>query len=255
MLAADRAISQTNRTFLPAPEDERNPFLGLRSIRLALRNLPLFRTQLRAALRASTLGDVRVMFPLISTLLELRQAKMVLADVMEDLDERGVEFNRDMAIGIMVEVPATVMMIDNFAEEVDFNRDIRPILADKCYFCHGPDAKNQKSEFRLDTEENALKDLGGYFGIVPGNLKESETHWRIRLDNSDDDVMPPVDSNRSLTKKEKDLLDAWIFQGAKYDLHWSFQIPKRLDLPKSSEANVARAKIAPAKRLCMSDMP
>ena len=105
---------------LPAPEDERNPFLGLRSIRLALRNLPLFRTQLRAALRASALGDVRIMFPLISTLLELRQAKMVLADVMEDLDEHGIEFKRDMEIGMMVEVPAAVMMIDRFVEEVDF---------------------------------------------------------------------------------------------------------------------------------------
>jgi len=105
---------------LPAPEDERNPFLGLRSIRLALRNLPLFRTQLRAALRASALGNLRVMFPLISTLLELRQAKMVLADVMEDLEEHGVEFNRNLDIGMMVEVPAAVMMIDRFLEEVDF---------------------------------------------------------------------------------------------------------------------------------------
>ena len=105
---------------LPAPEDERNPFLGLRSIRLALRNLPMFRTQLRAVLRASVLGDVRVMFPLISTLLELRQAKMVLADVMEDLEENGIPFNRDMQIGMMVEVPAAVMMIDHFVDEVDF---------------------------------------------------------------------------------------------------------------------------------------
>ncbi len=105
---------------LPAPEDERNPFLGLRSIRLALRNLPLFRTQLRAVLRASALGNVRVMFPLVSTLMELRQAKMVLADVMEDLEERGIEFNRNMSIGMMVEVPAAVMMIDRFVEEVDF---------------------------------------------------------------------------------------------------------------------------------------
>jgi phosphotransferase system enzyme I (PtsI) len=105
---------------LPRPEDERNPFLGLRSIRLALRNLPLFRTQLRAALRASPLGNVRIMFPLVSTLLELRQAKMVLADVMEDLEERGIAFNRDLAIGMMVEVPAAVMMIDRFVDEVDF---------------------------------------------------------------------------------------------------------------------------------------
>jgi len=101
-------------------EEEKNPFLGLRSIRLALRNLPMFRTQLRAVLRASVFGEVRLMFPLISTLLELRQAKMVLADVMEDLDERGVKFNREMQVGMMVEVPAAVMMLDHFVDEVDF---------------------------------------------------------------------------------------------------------------------------------------
>ncbi len=105
---------------LPPPEDERNPCLGLRSIRLALRHLTMFRTQLRAVLRASATGNLRVMFPLVSTLLELRQAKMVLADVMEDLDEHGIEFNRDIPIGMMVEVPAAVMMIDHFVEEVDF---------------------------------------------------------------------------------------------------------------------------------------
>jgi len=101
-------------------DDERNPFLGLRSIRLALRNLPLFRTQLRAALRASAQGNVRIMFPLVSTLMELRQAKMVLADVMEDLEEHGTPFNRHLPIGMMVEVPAAVMMIDHFVDEVDF---------------------------------------------------------------------------------------------------------------------------------------
>lgn len=105
---------------LPPPEDERNPCLGLRSIRLALRHLSLFRTQLRAILRASALGNLQIMFPLITTLLELRQAKMVLADVMEDLQEHGIPFNRDLPIGMMVEVPAAVMMIDRFVEEVDF---------------------------------------------------------------------------------------------------------------------------------------
>ena len=102
------------------PDDERNPCLGLRSIRLALRNLPLFRTQLRAALRATALGNVQIMFPLVSTLLELRQAKMVLADVMEDLQEHNIPFNRDVPVGMMVETPAAVMMIDRFVEEVDF---------------------------------------------------------------------------------------------------------------------------------------
>ncbi|NQT38744.1 MAG: phosphoenolpyruvate--protein phosphotransferase [Planctomycetes bacterium] len=101
-------------------DNERNPFLGLRSIRLALRDLPLFRTQLRAVLRASALGEVRLMFPLISTLLELRQAKMVLADVREDLAEHEIEFDRRMQVGMMVEVPSAVMMIEQFVEEVDF---------------------------------------------------------------------------------------------------------------------------------------
>ncbi|MEN6557988.1 MAG: phosphoenolpyruvate--protein phosphotransferase [Thermoguttaceae bacterium] len=101
-------------------DDERNPCLGLRSIRLALRNLPIFRTQLRAVLRASATGNVQIMFPLVSTMLELRQAKMVLADVMEDLEERHIEFNRKVPVGMMVETPASVMMIDRFVEEVDF---------------------------------------------------------------------------------------------------------------------------------------
>lgn len=105
---------------LPKPDDERNPVLGLRSIRLSLRNLPLFRIQLRAALRASAMGDVRIMFPLITTILELRQAKMVLSDVMEDLEENKIAFNRDLPVGMMVEVPAAVMMIENFVREVDF---------------------------------------------------------------------------------------------------------------------------------------
>ncbi len=105
---------------LPQPEDERNPCLGLRSIRLAMRYLTMFRTQLWAVLRASALGNLQIMFPLVSTLLELRQAKMVLADVMEDLDEHGIEFNRNIPVGMMVEVPSAVMMIDRFVEEVDF---------------------------------------------------------------------------------------------------------------------------------------
>ena len=105
---------------LPADEEERNPFLGLRSVRLSLKNVPLFRIQLRAILRASALGEVRVMFPLIGTLQELRQCKMVLADAREDLEESDTEFDRTIAVGMMVEVPAAVVMLDRFLEEVDF---------------------------------------------------------------------------------------------------------------------------------------
>lgn len=105
---------------VPFPEDESNPFLGLRSIRLALKHPALFKTQLRAILRASVAGNISIMFPLVSTLMELKHAKMVLREAIEDLEEEGVEFDRDMKVGMMVEVPSVVMMMDHFVEEVDF---------------------------------------------------------------------------------------------------------------------------------------
>jgi phosphotransferase system enzyme I (PtsI) len=101
-------------------EEDKNPFLGLRSIRLSLRETDRFRTQLRAVLRASANGDVRVMFPLVSTVMELRKARMVLNDVMEDLEDRGIPFNRNIPVGMMVEVPAAVVMIDHFIPDLDF---------------------------------------------------------------------------------------------------------------------------------------
>lgn len=104
----------------PRDEEEANPFLGLRSIRLSLKSVDSFRTQLRAILRASVLGPVHVMFPMIATLGELRRAKMVLADAMEDLDERGEAYDRHIAVGMMVEVPSSVILIERFLREVDF---------------------------------------------------------------------------------------------------------------------------------------
>jgi phosphotransferase system enzyme I (PtsI) len=109
--------------FLPRSEaalEERNPFLGLRSVRLCLRNLTLFKTQMRAILRASAFGDVRIMFPMISTLLELRQCKMILAEVKEDLEEEGTAFNPQLPIGTMIEVPSAAILAEQLAREVDF---------------------------------------------------------------------------------------------------------------------------------------
>ncbi len=100
--------------------EEKNPFLGVRSIRLSLRNPQLFRVQLRAILRASVAGDIRVMFPLISKLEELREARAVVEQVMEELDREGISFNRHIPIGMMVETPSAVVMIDRFLKEVDF---------------------------------------------------------------------------------------------------------------------------------------
>jgi phosphotransferase system enzyme I (PtsI) len=99
---------------------EHNPFLGLRSVRLCLQNLTLFKTQMRAILRASAFGDVRIMFPMISTLLELRQCKMILAEVKEDLEEEGLAFNPRLPVGTMIEVPSAALLADQLAREVDF---------------------------------------------------------------------------------------------------------------------------------------
>ncbi len=104
----------------PLAEQEYNPFLGLRSIRLSLRNLDLFRPQLRAILRAATHGDIRVMFPLITTIGELRQAKMLLKVVARDLKDEGIPHRADIPVGMMVEVPAAVVMLEHFVQEVDF---------------------------------------------------------------------------------------------------------------------------------------
>ncbi|HMB95445.1 MAG TPA: phosphoenolpyruvate--protein phosphotransferase [Tepidisphaeraceae bacterium] len=103
-----------------AANPERNPFLGDRSIRMCLHDIPMFKRQLRAILRASTLGDVRIMYPMISTLMELRQAKMILNDVMEEMDDESIEFRQDIPIGIMIEVPSAALMATNFAKEVNF---------------------------------------------------------------------------------------------------------------------------------------
>jgi phosphotransferase system enzyme I (PtsI) len=99
---------------------ERNPFLGVRSVRLCLRNLALFKTQMRAILRASTAGEVHILFPMVSTLLELRQCKMLLAEVKEDLEEEGVAFNPALPVGTMIEVPSAALIADLLAREVDF---------------------------------------------------------------------------------------------------------------------------------------
>lgn len=103
-----------------AQNPERNPFLGDRSIRMCLHDIPMFKKQLRAILRASNQGDVRIMFPMISTLMELRQAKMVLNDVMEEMEDEGQTFRRDIPLGMMIEVPSAALMATNFAKEANF---------------------------------------------------------------------------------------------------------------------------------------
>ena len=108
-------------------------------------------------------------------------------------------------------------------QPIDFSRQILPILYDKCFICHGPDARNDK-EVRLDSREEAIRDLGGYHALDPNHPEKSEILARIR---DKDDPMPPEDADNQLTESEKALLETWIAEGGAYDIHWAFKKPVR----------------------------
>ena len=128
------------------------------------------------------------------------------------------------------------------AQEVEFNRDIRPIFSDKCYTCHGPDKANRKSKLRFDTEAGAKQDLGGHFAIVPGDPGKSELVRRITAEKPAM-RMPPVWSGVKLTGIEIGLITRWIEQGAKWEKHWAFIPPKRRPLPDVKDRNWPRNAI------------
>jgi len=109
-------------------------------------------------------------------------------------------------------------------EEISFNRDIRPILSDNCFACHGPDPNTREADLRLDVRENALS----MEAIVPGDRKASELYWRITSDERIE-VMPPPESHKSLTETERKLLTRWIEQGAEYEAHWAYLPVERPD--------------------------
>src|SRR5436309_356524 len=123
---------------------------------------------------------------------------------------------------------------------LEYNRDIRPILSNNCFKCHGPDAKERQAGLRLDLREEALKPAeSGRRAIVPGKLSASNLVRRI-LSPRDEYRMPPPDSNKKLTTAEKELLQRWIEQGAEYQPHWSLIPPKRLALPTTSDTTWSR---------------
>ena len=116
-------------------------------------------------------------------------------------------------------------------ESVRFGRDVLPILADRCFECHGPDQAQREADMRLDKRESVMADRGGYAIVVPGNAGASELLKRITSLN-DDEVMPPPDSHRKrLTSREVDLLTTWIVEGAPWGRHWAFETPNRPPVP------------------------
>src|SRR5436305_4047029 len=122
------------------------------------------------------------------------------------------------------------------ADKVDFQREVRPLLADKCFACHGRDAEHREGSLRLDEQDAALK--GGDSGepaIVPGQPDKSELVRRI-FSADDDERMPPPKSKKELTAAEKDLLRRWIAEGAEYKAHWAFVAPVKPPLPPVKDA-------------------
>ena len=114
---------------------------------------------------------------------------------------------------------------------VEFNRDIRPILSDTCFHCHGFDEKERKSGLRLDVRDDALKPAkSGAVAIVPGNIAKSELIARV-MTTDEDDLMPPTKLHKPLTQQQKDLLKQWIAEGAEYQGHWAFITPKTPAVP------------------------
>ncbi len=130
------------------------------------------------------------------------------------------------------------------AEEkpVDYSGEIRPILSDNCFACHGPDEEARTADLRLDQKESAFEDRGGYAAIVPSDPELSEILYRI---TSDDplDVMPPPETNKSLTREQVDLIRRWIAQGAEWEEHWAFVPPSRPEPPNIAEGDDTNSPI------------
>ncbi|MCY7359230.1 MAG: DUF1553 domain-containing protein [Rudanella sp.] len=133
-----------------------------------------------------------------------------------------------------VDKPAEIARLDSqLPTQIDYNRHVKPILSDKCFFCHGPDKAAQKAGLELATPEGAyaaLKKAKGKHAIVPGSLSQSEVFYRLTTSDTSE-LMPPPSSNRFLTTYEKAVLMKWIEQGAEYKPHWALLKPQQFDLP------------------------
>ena len=122
-----------------------------------------------------------------------------------------------------------------YAEKLQFDRDVLPILSDKCFACHGPDPAVRQANLRLDTKEGAFSAPSGYPIIVPGEPENSELVLRITHENIDQ-RMPPDFSNRQPTQEEIDTLIQWIAEGAEWEEHWVYSLPERVELPTVENA-------------------
>ena len=124
-----------------------------------------------------------------------------------------------------------------YGGEISFNRDVRPILSENCYHCHGPDANTRKAELRLDIEANAFEPHGDYLAaIIRGDPANSPIYQRI-TSTKKSEIMPPVETHKTLTAAEKAIIHDWIDQGAEWEAHWAFMAPEKVAPPQSDWGN------------------
>jgi len=138
-----------------------------------------------------------------------------------------------------------VLPVVAWGQQVSFDRDIRPIMSDTCFRCHGPDASSRMANMRLDIREEALKPKRNGTPIVPGDIEHSEIIQRVFA--KDGRVMPPPFAHKELTEMQKNTIRRWVEQGAKYETHWSYVPVTRPALPAAQGAVPGTAGIAPAE--------
>lgn len=136
---------------------------------------------------------------------------------------------RPAPVSVAAKAPNTAA--SSGSKMIHYNRDIRPIISENCFACHGPDSAARKASLRLDRSEDAIAKRKGDPAIVPGKPEKSALVARIFAEDPDD-VMPPPKSHKTLTQQQKELLRQWIAEGAEYELHWAYIAPERPALPK-----------------------
>ena len=163
----------------------------------------------------------------------LPEKNLELASVCQDKNLEHKDLPRHMPGRIFLCIAAAIVCnaTQLSGNEVDFTRDIRPILSANCFSCHGPDPDHREADLRLDTSEGAIDDSSAF---VAGDLDASEA-WQRIISTDPDSQMPPPDSGKEVTPEQRELMRRWIQQGAAWSQHWAFVPPTRPEIPTVSD--------------------
>lgn len=151
---------------------------------------------------------------------------------------RGMAIFSAVMLGVTLTLVPLILIADEGSPEIDFNREIRPILAENCFYCHGQDSNKRQGDLRLDLRDSAIQPGA----IVPGDAPKSKLFQRIHATDPET-MMPPPKSNRHLSAEQKQLLERWISAGAVYQSHWAFVTPVRPPEPAVTRQDWVRTPI------------